>query len=405
MKWSNHIKARALKREPMISFARRPFFRFQTKLAVLGIVAFASFNTAIAEGTTVLATRYPELQQLLLAHDVLQARVYEEIVLTNESRSAAIGQRMLLDKLDELEEAQTSHYHSAGNHLSLLGPHRVFESRVTPGLLGEVYREHNGEAVRSMLSDIGILPSVALQTLGRGREFVEQLIEIHLNPEFEDKKSAVAQAVKNYLNDDTHSMATRPKSDELLSDHPYAYAYPVGFPQLSGLSWASQWLKIGLLEIVITATTEEQLDGDIERLIALYNEKLIRQHSGFVSLPSDIPTSPVIAPSFYELYPEAAYILDNLESLKVVIGDVLAYPGIEDRPQKIESVVASYTDKEANLSSDDIEYLLFVLRGGIFNAGGPARGGLTWPDRNWSREQSETPHVSISNGPLEYNYE
>lgn len=342
-----------------------------------------------------LARKYPQLQQLLLAHDVLQARAYEEIVFTNATPSAAIGQRMLLDKLVELEEAQTSHYHSAGNHLSLLGPHRVFESRVTPGLLGVVYEDHDADQVRSLLAQIGDLPPVALQTLQRGREFVEQLIEIHLDPAVENKDTAVAQAVQSYLSDDVHSVPSRPKSDSLLSDHPYAYAYPVGFPQFAGLTWASQWLKIALLEIVITATSDEQLDADIEQLTKLYNEKLIRQHSGFVALPSDIPTSPVIAPTFYEMYPAAAYILDNLESLKVVIGDVLAYPQIDNRPQKIEEVVAAYTNKNANIADDDMKYLMFVLRGGIYNAGGPARGGLTWPDRNWSREQSENPHISI----------
>ncbi len=383
----------------MISFARLALISPLSRQLILGIGAFAWVATAAAGDTSILAKRYPELQQLLLAHDVLQARIYEEIVITNESAGAAIGQRMLLDKLDELEDAQTSHYHSAGNHLSLLGPHRAFESRVTPGLLGVIYEEHEVEEVRPLLAEIGNLPPVALETLQRGREFVEQLIEIHLNPEIEDKKAAVASAVEDYLSDDVHSVAFLPKADALLSDHPYAYAYSVAFPQFSGLTWASQWLKIGLLEIVITASSDEQLDEDVKRLIALYNEKLIRQHSGFVSLPADIPTSPVIAPTFYEIYPDAAYILDNLETLKVVIGDIMAYPDIEDRPQAITDVVAAYTDKKANLTKDKMKYLLFVLRGGIYNAGGPARGGLTWPDRNWSREQSENPHVSISPQP------
>lgn len=384
-----------------MNFIRRlVLIRSLTRPLVLGVAAFSFIATAIAAEPSMLAKKYPQLQQLLLAHDVLQARAYEEIVLTNETPLAAIGQRMLLDKLVELEEAAISHYHSAGNHLSLLGPHRVFESRVTPGLLGVVYGEHDADQVRPLLAQIADLPPVALQTLQRGREFVEELIEIHLNPAVEDKSAAVAQAVQSYLSDDAHSVASRPKSDTLLSDHPYAYAYPVGFPQFAGLTWASQWLKIGLLEIVITATSEEQLEEDIERLTKLYNEKLIRQHSGFVALPSDIPTSPVIAPTFYEKYPDAAYILDNLESLKVVIGDVLAYPQIEDRPQKITEVVAAYTSKDTNISDDDMKYLLYVLRGGIYNAGGPARGGLTWSDRNWSREQSENPHVSISGDGL-----
>ncbi|MCB1650155.1 MAG: hypothetical protein KDI28_03495 [Pseudomonadales bacterium] len=383
----------------MISLTRTALTRPLSRLLVLGMGAFACAATAMAGDATILEKRYPELQQLLLAHDVLQARVYEEIVLTNESPTSAIGQRMLLDKLDELEEAQTSHYHSAGNHLSLLGPHRAFESRVTPGLLGVVYEEHTAEEVRPLLAEIGNLPPVALETLQRGREFVEQLIEIYLDPAVTDKQSAVAAAVQNYLSDDAHSVASRPKADALLSDHPYAYAYSVAFPQFSGLTWASQWLKIALLEVVVTATSDEQLDEDVKRLIDLYNEKLVRQHSGFVSLPSDIPTTPVIAPTFYEMYPDAAYILDNLETLKVVIGDVMAYPDIEDRPHAIEKVVAAYTDKQKDLTKDNMKYLLFVLRGGIYNAGGPARGGLTQPDRNWSREQSENPHVSISQQP------
>ena len=383
----------------MMPFSRLTLIRPLSRFLLMGIGAIACIATAAAEESTILAKKYPELQQLLLAHDVLQARVYEEIVLTIETPSAAIGQRMLLDKLNELEETKSSHYHSAGNHLSLLGPHRVFESRVTPGLLSVIYEEHDADQVRPLLAQIGNLPPVALKTLQRGREFVEELIEIHLNPEFQDKKSAVANAVQAYLSDDIHSVASRPKSDSLLSDHPYAYAYPVAFPQFSGLTWASQWLKIAMLEIVISATSAEQLDEDVKRLIALYNEKLIRQHSGFVSLPSDIPTSPVIAPTFFERYPDAAYILDNLESLKVVIGDMMAYPGIEHRSEGIADVVAAYTDKQENLNNDDEKYLLFVLRGGIYNAGGPARGGLTWPDRNWSREQSENPHVSISPFP------
>jgi hypothetical protein len=384
-----------------MNFTKRyALIRPLARLIVLGAATFTFAATAMAAESSMLEKKYPQLQQLLLAHDVLQARAYEEIVLTNETPSAAIGQRMLLDKLDELEEAAISHYHSAGNHLSLLGPHRVFESRVTPGLLGVVYEEHDADEVRPLLAQIGGLPPVALETLQRGREFVEQLIEIHLNPAFENKEAAVTQAVQNYLSDDAHSVASRPKSDTLLSDHPYAYAYPVGFPQFSGLTWASQWLKIGLLEIVLSATSEEQLDEDVERLAKLYNEKLIRQHSGFVQLPSDIPTSPVIAPTFYEKYPDAAYILDNLESLKVVIGDVLAYPEVEDRPQKITEVVAAYTSKDENISDDDMKYLMYVLRGGIYNAGGPARGGLTWSDRNWSREQSENPHVSINGDGL-----
>ena len=191
-----------------------------------------------ADNKSVLQQNYPELQQLMLAHDVVQARVYEEIALTNASPSSAIGQRVLLKTLKEIEENKSSHYHSAGNHQAMLGPHRVTESRATPGLLGVIRDEHDAAKVRTALSDTGNLPPAAVDTLQRGREFVEQLLEIYLNPVYEDKKAAVTAAVQDYQADAAHSMAALPKSDELLSEHSYAYAYKAGFPQLSGLTWA-----------------------------------------------------------------------------------------------------------------------------------------------------------------------
>ena len=354
--------------------------------------------SATADDNTVLAREYPELQQLLLAHDIVQARVYEEISLANASSTAAIGKRVLLDTLAELKQTKSSHYHSAGDHSAMLGPHRVFESRAIPGLLGVIRGRYNADQVSTALADVGNLPPVAVETLQKGRQFVEQIIEIYINPVFEDKKAAVALAVENYLQDDLHSMASKPKSDELLSDHRWAYAFKAGFPQLSGLTWASQWLKIGMLELVVREPDMALRNEDIAYLLELYGEKIQRMHGSLVSLPSDIPTSPVIAPTFLQLHPEAAYIIDNLELLKVVIGDILAHPEVEDRWQEIELAVANYTDKTSNFS-DETDYLYYTLRGGIYNAGGPARGGLDRPDRNWSREQSENPHISIGSQP------
>ena len=354
--------------------------------------------TATADEGTLLEREYPELQQLLLAHDVVQARVYEEISITNASSTAAIGQRVLLDTLLELEDSKTSHYHSAGDHSAMLGPHRVFESRAIPGLLGVIRTQHDADQVRTALADVGNLPPLAVETLQNGRQFVEQLIEIYIDPALTDKKAAVDLAVANYLQDDLHSIAPRPKSDELLSEHPWAYAFKAGFPQLSGLTWASQWLKIGMLEIVITEPDVAARNQDIAYLLELYQDKLARLHGSLVSLPSDIPTSPVIAPTFIERHPDAAYIVDNLELLKVVIGDILAHPEVEDRWQEIELAVQNYTDKSSNFSGER-DYLYYTLRGGIYNAGGPARGGLNRPDRNWSRERSENPHISIGTQP------
>ena len=153
-----------------------------------------------------------------------------------------------------------------------------------------------------------------------------------------------------------------------------------------------------MLEVLVSATDTESRDTDIQNLLEMYDEKITRMHGSFVALPSDIPTNPVIAPSFYSAHPDAAYILDNLELLKVVIGDILAYPGVEDRMSAIDQTVLAYTDKQTNLA-DETDYLLYVLRGGIFNAGGPARSRMLIPDRNWTRDQVENPHISSNPMP------
>lgn len=359
---------------------------------LLSCLALANPASVLAQNTT-LATAYPDLSGLMAAHEMLHARIFEEIDATNASASSAIGKRLLVESIIELAESAGSHYHSANAHLAMLGPHRVFESRATPGLVSMIRRENDTELAAQAFADINLLPDVAIGTLARGREFIRQLMEIYLNENILDKKQAIDDAVDVYLSDDKHSVAAEPKSEDLLSDHSAAYAYRVGFPQFSGLTWASQWLKIAVLEIAATSPDRESLYQDIAFALGNYEEKTTRLHGSLVSLPSDIPGIPVVAPNFYTLHPRASIIIDNLEALKVVIGDILAHPEQLDRESAIESMVAQYTSKTDHLI-DRMDYMIFVLRGGIYGAGGPARGGMNEQDRNYSRDVQENPHVS-----------
>ncbi|MFK7864127.1 MAG: hypothetical protein AB8B95_07890 [Pseudohongiellaceae bacterium] len=340
-----------------------------------------------------LESVYPDLNALMAAHEILHARIFEEIDATNDSPTSTIGKRLLVEAIVELAEAAGSHYHSSNSHLAMLGPHRVFESRATPGLVTLIRRERDVEAAATAFADVELLPDVAVKTLERGRSFIFEVMEIYLNDNVSDKETAINEAVAVYLSDDTHSVASQPKSEELLSEHPAAYAYRVGFPQFSGLTWASQWLKIAVLEIAATSPDRESLYQDIAYALGTYEEKITRLHGSLVSLPSDIPGIPVVAPNFYTFHPEASAIIDNIEALKVVIGDILAHPEEEDRASAIEAMVAQYTSKTDHLI-DNMDYMIFVLRGGIYGAGGPARGGMTQPDRNYSRDVQENPHVS-----------
>jgi hypothetical protein len=367
---------------------------FQRSMTAAAVAScFVLQSTSAVADSSVLNFLYPELTNAMRAHDVVFARVLEEIDVTNSSPTSAIGKQLLKDSLVELSEASASHYHSSGGHLAMLGPFRVFESRATPSLISTIRKQHDPEQPELTLADLSSLTPRAVATLDRGREFIEEVIAIHVDDGYPDKKAAVADAIKVYLSDDETSVSPRPKSADLLSEHPYAYAYSAGFPQFSGLNWASQWLKLATLEIIITSPDRESETRDLENALSLYEDKTTRLHGSLVSLPSDIPAIPSIAPNFYTVHPEASSIIDNLEALKVVIADILSHPDEFDRKAAIDTMVGKYTDKNSDIIKPT-DYMLFVLRGGIYNAGGPARGGMDQPDRNYSREVQENPHVS-----------
>lgn len=360
----------------------------------LAVVSLAAPLVSYAQsGNELLDAKFPDLSRYLNASQVLQAAVFDEIVASNNSADSMIGKGLLREALIEFSQAKVSHYHSSSDHLAMLGPFRVFESRATPGLQAMIRRDYSAQEAEEVLEANGSIPPLAVAVLKRGRDFATKMIEIFLDDNLMDKHNAVDAALTDYLSDDALSVPAQPKSSELLSEHEYAYSFRVGFPQLSGLTWASQWLQVATLEVAMLSKNQNELESGIENAIALYEEKIAPAHGGLMSLPTDIPTMPVIAPNLYGFHPGAAYVLDNIAALKVVIGDILVHPDVPDRGRAIEEMVAKYTDKTAYLEGET-DYLFFVLRGGIFNQGGPAFGGMAESERNRSRAATGEQHIS-----------
>tara|TARA_R110002167_G_scaffold6277_9_gene29120 strand:+ start:8395 stop:9525 length:1131 start_codon:yes stop_codon:yes gene_type:complete len=360
----------------------------------LAVVSLATPLVAFAQtGNELIDTRFPDLSRYLNTSQVLQAAVFDEIVASNNSADSMIGKGLLREALLELSEASASHYHSSSDHLAMLGPFRVFESRATPGLQAMIRREYSAQEAEELLEANGSIPPNAVMVLQRGRDFATKMVEIYLDDSLIDKHTAVDMALTDYLSDDAHSVPAQPKASELLSEHDYAYSFRVGFPQLSGLTWASQWLQLATLEVAMISKNQNELESGIENAIALYEEKIAPAHGGLMALPTDIPTMPVIAPYLYGFHPGAAYVLDNIAALKVVIGDILVHPDVPDRGRAINEMVAKYTNKVEYLEGET-DYLFFVLRGGIFNQGGPASGGMAQSERNRSRAATGEQHIS-----------
>lgn len=344
----------------------------------------------VQTGGVLLESRFPELARYLNSAEALQAAVYDEIVISNASPESTIGKVLLREETAKLLEDPFSHYHTAGNHLAMLGPFRVFESRTTAGFQAMIRREYSAAEIESALAANGSIPPRAVAVLNRGRVFKRTLMDIYLNDGIYDKHSAVDEALADYLSNDELSVAALPKSSDLLSDHPYSYAFRVGFPQLSGFTWASQWLQLAALEVAMLSSSDAALDSGINTVLALYENKIAPAHGAMMaSLPMDIPMMPVIAPNLYSFHPGAAYVVDNIAMLKVVIGDVLAHPDVLNKEAAIDELLERFIDKQDDFD-EEFNYLTFVLRGGIYNQGGPALGGMEVSERNRGHQD----HVS-----------
>ena len=148
-----------------------------------------------AQSAGIMEARFPALAQYLNASEVLQAAVFDEIVVSNESTESQFGKVLLREEIVELAQAEFSHYHTSTNHMAMLGPFRVFESRATPGLQSMIRDQFADDEVASVLEANGNIPDNAVAVLERGRQFGITLLDIYLDNNVIDKHTAVEEAL------------------------------------------------------------------------------------------------------------------------------------------------------------------------------------------------------------------
>ena len=194
-------------------------------------------------------------------------------------------------------------------------------------------------------------------------------------------------------------MAVTPKESDYLLEHDQANGLKSAFPLLRGFLWTHQWLQLAALEAVILQGLDSQFNGGVDVALERFWNKV--GSSGGMTMfpaPSELPMAPAIAPDLYSQSSEAAIILDNLNLLETVIADILSFPNVDNRDELMDQAVAFFTDKETN-NAASMDYLLFALRGGIYNQGGPAVGELMQSERNRAREAMNMQHNMIMSSP------
>ncbi len=371
----------------------------RTALAALILVGLghAAPLSAQSAGET-LRDEFPELAGLFDAFDVTQAAMYDRLLAITESSDSAAGRAELRESLMRAMSMSMAEMMAEMNQMMdmgmMAGPFGMLETNAAQELRALIQTEPSPEEARTSLPGSEALTERAAAVIAHGREFQARLFDIYADGGIMDKQAAVDEAVEEYLSD-PNSVAAEAKNPVLMYGHPFAGAMRTGHPQISGLFWASQWLQLASLEPLMSGG---DVPAGLNTAIERYEAKVTGM-GDMSPVPTEIPMVPAIAPLLLNRHPEAAWIIDNVNILELVIADLLVHPDVEDRAGSIDAIAAEFTDKGSNILMGSMgyrDYLLSALRTGIYNQGGPALGQLARSERNRSRMEMEMGgHVSL----------
>lgn len=379
---------------------RRLFFTVMY-IALPSLVSPALF----AQAGDQIRQEYPQLADLFNAFGITQSQTFEAIANINAQPVYIDARAELREHMEMMKKMTMSEMMSSGmmNHGGMTmsmynSPYSDMEVAARIDLLSVMRAKHTDDEAAKAFARSSVISSRTAEVLRRGRNFENRLFEIYIDDSIDDKIAAVDAAIADYLSDDGHSVASFPKESEFLVEHGQATGFKTAFPRLSALMWTQQWLQLASLEAVILQTIDKQFDHAVDSALERFWNK-IGSDSGMSMFPapSELPMAPAIAPDLYTQSREAAIILDNLNILETVVADILSYPNEEGRDAKIDIAVDLFINKEVD-DSRPREYLLFALRGGIYDQGGPAVGELKRSERNRSRDAMGMTHsASMTN--------
>ena len=360
-----------------------------------------------------IRAEYPELATLLNAFDVTHAALFDELTAILEDPSTESTQDELaahfrmMQSMDGMMHGSMNMGMGAGMDMEMdmdmSAPYGESEVTARVRLLEIMRRTHDADDADEAYEDSRALNRRTARLLQRGRRFESHLLALYIDEQVQDKQAAVAAAVADYLDDSRRSVAATPKAAAYLLSHGQAHGFQTSFPRLSGFLWSQQWLQLAALEAAARGHIDENFaaeDGVATALERFWNK--IGSAGGMTMFPApvELPMAPAIAPNLYSQSPPAAVILDNLNVLETLVADVLSYPGLDEdeREARIDALVDEFTDKTGT-GDGAMEHLLFSLRGGIYNQGGPAVGDLMQSERNRSRAMMNMRHAMIMSAP------
>lgn len=189
-----------------------------------------------------------------------------------------------------------------------------------------------------------------------------------------EKDVQVAALIRYYKTRPDLGFSSVPKSMELMEGQYYSTAFRQNYPKFNGLIWAYHWLQVGLYEPLLTGKTQAERQTGIVAAVARFRQMLENPPNG---MPSIMPMTAAVSPTFAARYPEAAIIFDNLHSMHDVVSDILASPKVPATKKREEILRAAsrYRDR-TSFAMTPVEWREMAQMMGVQNMGGPAVGFL-----------------------------
>ena len=154
-----------------------------------------------------------------------------------------------------------------------------------------------------------------------------------------DRKDAeVARVVHYFRSRRDVAFSTTPKDMELMDGQPYSGAFRAKAPKFNGLIWAYHWMQVAVYEALLTGTTDAERKRLVKGVLDRFSSMLVDPPRG---LPSVMPMTAAVAPTFAARYPDAAIVFDNLHAMHDVVSDILAAHPQDRAAQRRELLAAA----------------------------------------------------------------
>ena len=254
-------------------------------------------------------------------------------------------------------------------------PVDVLERREFDYLVGDLLRR----PPRFSVAEEAIMPAYA-RTAWRAKSLFErahvlhrQIYDVYAAPGLSDSSrvALVERLVDHYLADTRYALTDRPKAMELMDGQYFSQVFRQRYPKFNGLIWAYHWLQVGLYESLLTETTAEDQQSSISESVARF---WAMTESAPSRLPSVMPMTAAVAPTFSARHPRAAIVFDNLHMMHDIISDILASPKVAraDKARVIDSAVDEFRNPATNIIDMEHWRMMADHMGGVEKMGGVA---------------------------------